>query len=468
MWIEVFKAGTQTDSSGDTKEWTQEDIDAIVSKYNDQTDHEAPIVVGHPLDNSPAYGWVEALKAQGGMLLAKIKQLDTQFKELVNQGRYKKVSIALYPNLLLRHIGFLGAMPPAVKGLKTAKFNEEEDYLSYELEQSPKQEQLFSEIGYNEELDRELPEKYNEYTSTDFADYVHKRFPIKTEAEVLSSLASFNKEEIQKKYSETDRIVIAARLLQAARSNKINLTPKIWSYQEVSLPAEELSKKQLINALQRKNDLPTNEEFSDMNENLVQELLDWLAETFSEEVSAQTAAKIEELKGKYPTEEGTPAEAPAPEMKEEFSEREIKMQQRIEELERKTRENEHTQFVEGLMRDGKLVPAQKDMVMPLLEATRHSGNLTFTEAGKTKEETTHDLFKRFAGSFPNIVQMNEFADSRNVEKKAKINIELPSGTTVDEESEVKYSQALQYIEEQGKAGKTVTIQDAVKHIERNR
>ncbi len=38
------------------------------------------------------------------------------------EGRYKKVSIALYPDLSLRHVGFLGAQPPAVKGLAQAAF----------------------------------------------------------------------------------------------------------------------------------------------------------------------------------------------------------------------------------------------------------------------------------------------------------------------------------------------------------
>lgn len=126
--IEVFKTGTWTDSSGKTRTWTKEDIDEIVRRYNEQKEHEAPVVIGHPENNAPAYGWVERLERRGKSLFAKIKPTVQEFVDWVRQGLYKKVSISLYPNMLLRHIGFLGATPPAVKGLKAPQFSEE-DYI---------------------------------------------------------------------------------------------------------------------------------------------------------------------------------------------------------------------------------------------------------------------------------------------------------------------------------------------------
>ncbi len=123
MWFEIFRAGTHTDSAGDTQDWTEEDLDKIVSSYNPGY-HEAPIVIGHPETDSPAYGWIEALKREGDRLLAKPRELIEEFKDWVNRGLYKKISIALYPDLSLRHIGFLGATPPAVKGLANVRFQE--------------------------------------------------------------------------------------------------------------------------------------------------------------------------------------------------------------------------------------------------------------------------------------------------------------------------------------------------------
>ena len=125
-WFEVFKAGNHTDAHGQQREWSEQDLDLIVSKYNEQTDHEAPMVIGHPNTNNPAYGWIETLKREGSKLLAKGKQIDDGLKNLVDAGRYKKVSIALYPDLMLRHVGFLGAQPPAVKGLKAPAFSDQE------------------------------------------------------------------------------------------------------------------------------------------------------------------------------------------------------------------------------------------------------------------------------------------------------------------------------------------------------
>jgi len=122
-WVEVFRAGTHTDSAGNTRTWTIEDLDTIVQKYNPEY-HEAPVVIGHPKDNAPAFGWVEALKREGDKLLAKFRQVVPEFAEMVKKGLFKKRSISFYPDLTLRHVGFLGAMPPAVKGLADVAFSE--------------------------------------------------------------------------------------------------------------------------------------------------------------------------------------------------------------------------------------------------------------------------------------------------------------------------------------------------------
>jgi len=127
MWIEVFKTGEHKDNAGETRVWTVNDLDTIVKLYNNQPPeekHEAPVVIGHPENDAPAYGWVKQLKRKGNKLLAEIVDLDENFIDLVKKRRYEKISVAFYDNLLLRHVGFLGAVPPAVKGLKPVKFAE--------------------------------------------------------------------------------------------------------------------------------------------------------------------------------------------------------------------------------------------------------------------------------------------------------------------------------------------------------
>lgn len=125
-WIEIFKAGKWTDMSGIERNFTEADLDTIISKTQ-ASNREAPLVLGHPKHNDPAYGWVEGLKREGNKLLMKCKQVAPAFAEWVKDGRYKKKSISLYPDMTLRHVGFLGAMQPAVPGLADACFAEREN-----------------------------------------------------------------------------------------------------------------------------------------------------------------------------------------------------------------------------------------------------------------------------------------------------------------------------------------------------
>jgi hypothetical protein len=142
-WFPVFRTGTHTDSAGNEKTWTEADLDRMVHSY-DPSAHEAPIVIGHPQDNAPAYGWVEALKREGSLLLAKPKDLVPEFVEMVRRTLFKKRSISVYPDGSLRHVGFLGAMPPAVKGLPDVSFEDAEasvwEYADPSTAQNPKED----------------------------------------------------------------------------------------------------------------------------------------------------------------------------------------------------------------------------------------------------------------------------------------------------------------------------------------
>lgn len=126
--LAIFKTGRHQATSG---EWLNADADwakSVVAAY-DKSKHEAPIVIGHPQDNAPAYGWVESISFDeaSGTLYADIAQVEPQFADLLAQGRFKKRSASFYPpnaagnptpgQPYLRHVGFLGAQPPAVKGL---------------------------------------------------------------------------------------------------------------------------------------------------------------------------------------------------------------------------------------------------------------------------------------------------------------------------------------------------------------
>lgn len=141
--IHIFRAGSHTAMQGQTIAFGEADLAASATAY-DPAKHEAPIVVGHPVADAPAFGWVHSLAAEGGDLNAMPRQVDPAFAEAVSAGRYKKVSASFYqpdsphnpvPGVYyLRHVGFLGAQPPAVKGLAPVQFADDGgDCVSFEF-----------------------------------------------------------------------------------------------------------------------------------------------------------------------------------------------------------------------------------------------------------------------------------------------------------------------------------------------
>lgn len=124
-WVPVFAGGTQIDSAGRAHDGDAL-IDRAVASFDPKT-HEPPVVIGHPAENAPAWGWVAGVKAatDGGrkVLLAKFRDVEPTFAGMVEDRRFPKRSASFYPDGRLRHVGFLGAMPPAVKGLAEMRFS---------------------------------------------------------------------------------------------------------------------------------------------------------------------------------------------------------------------------------------------------------------------------------------------------------------------------------------------------------
>jgi len=114
MIFEIFKTGTHTSSNGINKDFTESDLDQIVNSYNPE-EHEAPLTIGHPKDNSPAHGWIKKIFREGEKLFAEVDNLTDKLKDALQNKLFKKRSIALYPDFKLRHVGFVPI--PSVKGL---------------------------------------------------------------------------------------------------------------------------------------------------------------------------------------------------------------------------------------------------------------------------------------------------------------------------------------------------------------
>lgn len=133
--FEIFATGKYPQG-----EFTDAQLDEIVSTYDPVNLHEAPQTIGHVSDHKdstvPAVGWIEKLKKVGNKIVA-IGDFTEQLVSAVKNGEFKKRSIGLYsPNDAsnptpgkwhLHHVAWLGAQPPQVKGLADVAFSQFEE-----------------------------------------------------------------------------------------------------------------------------------------------------------------------------------------------------------------------------------------------------------------------------------------------------------------------------------------------------
>lgn len=143
--IEIFRPGKFTPMAGKKLSFSAEDVSATAENYNPEI-FKAPIVIGHPKHDHPAYGWVTGLKFGGGdddIMVAYLDQVDPKFAEAVEAGKFKKISASFYPpnhadnpvpdTYYLKHVGFLGAAAPAVSGLSNVEFSQDDELLLVEF-----------------------------------------------------------------------------------------------------------------------------------------------------------------------------------------------------------------------------------------------------------------------------------------------------------------------------------------------
>ena len=143
MWVDIARTGTFTaGNNGQKVTFTAECFDRLIRGFDEKI-RRVPLVFGHPTDNAPAYGWVEALRRAGNTLQAKFKQVHNDVKSLVRNGNFKNISISISPDKsFLHHIGLLGATQPAISGLREVSFTDSGNCLIFEFSQEEFQNEL--------------------------------------------------------------------------------------------------------------------------------------------------------------------------------------------------------------------------------------------------------------------------------------------------------------------------------------
>ena len=142
-YFEVFKAGNYPQGK-----FTKEEVQELAKNY-DPSFCEAPITLDHE-QKGPAYGWVDKLKEEDGLLKASFKNLSPELKDYVSKGKYKKISVEIYRELegkkpYLKAVSFLGASIPQVKGMESVEFKEgESDVYEFSIETEDENVETFS------------------------------------------------------------------------------------------------------------------------------------------------------------------------------------------------------------------------------------------------------------------------------------------------------------------------------------
>ncbi len=135
--FEFFKPGTHTAVNGVAYTFDAAAVNELVSSYNPDFS-DAPLVVGHPTLTAPRFGKAQRLfVSDKGVAMCEAGDLVAEFAEMVNNKMYPRVSASIYMPTAkgnptpgkhyLRHIGFLGGVAPAVKGLEMVEFAADAD-----------------------------------------------------------------------------------------------------------------------------------------------------------------------------------------------------------------------------------------------------------------------------------------------------------------------------------------------------
>jgi hypothetical protein len=363
--IQIFKPGKRTAMSGEVIEFTQTMLDATAAAY-DPALHEAPFVKGHPKTDDPAYGWAASIVSKPGILLAVPRQVEPAFAEDVKAGRWKKRSASFYPPnhpgnpvpgvYYVKHIGFLGAVPPAIKGMEDPEFSEAEDGL----------------LTFSEEIG-----------AADFAEWDDV-----DNASLWRSLRDWIIGKFGK--DEADSVIPPYTVQSLEQSARKELDESLREDQAAGAPAPAFADPQ----------------------------------PKGDEMSAEEKARLAELEAENAANKARLAE---------FAEAEKKRAA-------DARHADHLSFAEGLVKEGKLLPANKDLAVATLDYMAGQEQVIEFGEGDAKKPLI-DAFKKFLQAQPKQVEFGEVAGAGG-DADGTVNFAAPSGYGVDADRLALHNKAL--------------------------
>jgi hypothetical protein len=375
--IQILKRGKVTSSEGVAFDFTDAVLKEIADGY-DPAKHESPIVIGHPKSNDPAVGWVAGVQFADGEVGAEERQLHPAFVEARDAGSFKKRSASIYlPDSpgnptpgkhYLRHVGYLGAMPPAIKGMRdalTTNFAEQEEGV------------------------------------LNFDDAYEGSWALSTINTLFRGMREFF---IEKFGLEVADKALPNHMIENVRRE---MQPVSSSY------AEPGDGKELIN--------PEGGDPVSDDKNKAADFAE--RETALANESAKLKAREEALAAK----------------------------------ERESARRETVDFVEGLIKEGRVLPVQKSGYVEALLACDGREPIEFSEGDKKVTKSPREALMASLKATPKVVEFGEAAPAAKGAPAALPDDPAEAGKEIAK-------RAQDFMESEAKAGHTVTLMDAVEHV----
>ena len=383
--IIALKPGRFLDSSKTPRHFTADDLKATAAAYSPEL-HEAPVVIGHPKHDTPAYGWVKGVTFDGAELKLEAHQVNPDFAEMRRSGAFKKHSVALYapddprnpkPGVWYpRHVGFLGAQPPAIKGLPEAQFADGDKAIEIEFNEIDAPGLLESLKTLFRGVRDVLVEQFGKET----ADQAIPDFQI----DQLPNLIR-NAQEI----SPMNQFMEAGKGT-AGEGTGGSARRRIDALREAGMSTEDIS-----SAL---SSMPGD----------VDRSASTLQAIASGEIANPPQSLIDALEAIEPPEDETEMSEAAM-TKQELQARERKIKEREDAIaadERKRKRKTVTEFAEGLADKGRILPRQIPGIVQVMLALPDS-EVEFAEGNETRKAAPEMLFREFVESLPEAIEFSE-------------------------------------------------------------
>ena len=130
--VEIFAAGTWSDSEGRRETYSEKDLDAMVTAFNETKDKFSPYLkIGHKdktrYQDSPAFGWMTGMRRAGKKLVADFAQVPGKLGQLIISGAFpnRSAEILKTPQIggkvwpwAIKAVALLGANHPALDSLQ--------------------------------------------------------------------------------------------------------------------------------------------------------------------------------------------------------------------------------------------------------------------------------------------------------------------------------------------------------------